>query len=292
MLGRELVLAFHQWMLDYASDGRRQGYPFDPYLLYFHRRVVRAAAALERLLGEPAVRQAAPQVLGNLSQMLRDYLGDRRGDCRRPTSSSKPGSCSPACERRCGFRPKEKVLSTIRTCWRRKTGSMVQQSLEVLREECRSKAEDPTEPRAAKQCSDRRGASGPLLGRCCSTRTRRNVRRMLWKATGARGNECCRKRHGRKKLTRDFQCLPPEIMLVPNLENPCYLERMLGDLSELQAKLAQAGQAAPPWTLWRSCQKPLNTGRLPRRLLRGENLIDKLLVIYGHHCRPADPQAA
>ena len=56
VLGRELVLAFHQWMLDYASDGRRQGYPFDPYLLYLHRRVRRASTALERLLREPAVR--------------------------------------------------------------------------------------------------------------------------------------------------------------------------------------------------------------------------------------------
>jgi len=45
LLGRELLLAFHQWILDYARDGRRQGFPFDPYLLYLHRRVARARAA-------------------------------------------------------------------------------------------------------------------------------------------------------------------------------------------------------------------------------------------------------
>ena len=59
-LGREVLIALHQWLMDYASDGHRQGYPFDPYLLYFHRRVVRVKAAIDRLLEEPAVRQGAP----------------------------------------------------------------------------------------------------------------------------------------------------------------------------------------------------------------------------------------
>ncbi len=30
--------------LDYRSDGRRRRFPFDPYLLYLHRRLVRAVA--------------------------------------------------------------------------------------------------------------------------------------------------------------------------------------------------------------------------------------------------------
>lgn len=42
-LGREVLLAFHYWILDYRSDGRRRGYPFDPYTLYLHRRLVRGA---------------------------------------------------------------------------------------------------------------------------------------------------------------------------------------------------------------------------------------------------------
>jgi hypothetical protein len=290
VLGREMVLAFHQWILDYASDGRRQGFPFDPYTLYFHRRVVRAAASLEQLLGDPAVCQRAPQVLTNLSRMLRDYLADRR-----------------VVEAAGEFEEAWQLFTRLRTAMRlsaqgesplhdpylldAETGSMVKQSLEVLREECRQKAGDPTEPRAAKHSGivvthlDRYWAA--LFGADSPHRTT-GALESHWSA----GKRVCRKRHGRRKLTRDFECLPPEIMLVPNLENPCYLERMLGDLSELPGALARAGQTAPPWTLWRSCQKPLNTGRLPRRLLRGENLIDKLQVIYGHHCRPADPQAA
>lgn len=34
---RELFLSLNHWMLDYTNDGKRQGYPLDFYLLYFHR---------------------------------------------------------------------------------------------------------------------------------------------------------------------------------------------------------------------------------------------------------------
>ncbi len=81
-------------------------------------------------------------------------------------------------------------------------------------------------------------------------------------------------------------------MLIPNLQNEHYVERILGDLSELPAKLAQAGQSAPPWTHWYNRQKPLTTGRLPQRLIRQENLIDRLVVIYDDQCQPEDAEAA
>src|SRR5262249_54228902 len=72
--GRQVLMAFHQWLLGHASDGRRQGYPFDPHLLYFHRRVVRASAAAERLLADPRVEGQVPVVLKNFTRMLREYL--------------------------------------------------------------------------------------------------------------------------------------------------------------------------------------------------------------------------
>ena len=75
-LGREVLLAFHQWILDYARDGRRQGFPFDPYLLYFHRRIVRATEALGKLLSDPQVRQSAPRVILNFEKLLQDYIRD------------------------------------------------------------------------------------------------------------------------------------------------------------------------------------------------------------------------
>jgi len=73
-------------------------------------------------------------------------------------------------------------------------------------------------------------------------------------------------------------------MLVSNLGNPYYVELVLGDLSQLPAKLVEAGRTAEPWTHWQQRQNPLPTGRLPKRLIRQENLIDKLVLTYDHQC--------
>ena len=290
VLGRELVMAFHQWILDYASDGRRQGYPFDPYLLYLHRRVSRASVALERLLGDSTVRQLAPQVLGNLSQMLRDYLSNAR-------VIAAAGEFEQACQ----------LFTRLRTVLRlsanggrplhdpylleAEESKMMQQSLEALCEECRGKAQDVADPQAAKQCRivlDHLERYAPMLFSADSWQRTTNLMESHWRTS----KRLARQRHGRKNLTRDFDCLPPEIMLVPNLENKEYVDLILGDLSELSAKLALAAQSAPPWTQWQKDLKPINTGRLPHALLRRENLIDSLVVIYENECRSESRNAA
>src|SRR5262249_28680135 len=100
----------------------------------------------------------------------------------------------------------------------------------------------------------------------------------------------CRRRHGRRKLTRDLQSLPAEVMLVGNLEVPRYVELVVGgDIGQLAKHLAEAGRNAGPWTHWRQQQQPLNTGRLPRRLLRRENLIDSFVTLYQEHCPGEEP---
>jgi hypothetical protein len=290
VLGRELVLAFHQWMLDYASDGRRQGYPFDPYLLYLHRRVIRASAALERLLREPAVRLLAPQVLGNLSQMLRDYLGNTRVIA---AADEFEQACQLFTRLRMALRFSANGESPLHDPYllEAEENRVVQRSLEALREECRSKTEDLSDPHSAERCLivvEHLDRYATMLFNADSRQRTTNPLESHW----SKVKRCCRKRQGRKKLTRDFQCLPPEVMLVPNLENPEYVRRILGDLSELPAKLAQAAHSAPPWTLWRKRQKPINTGRLPRSLLRRENVIDNLVVIYENQCRYENKKAA
>ena len=75
-LGREVLPAFHFWMLDYAADGGRQGFPFDPYLLYFHRRLIRGHDALVRLLSRPVVAAHAAKTLSNLRRQLGRYRDD------------------------------------------------------------------------------------------------------------------------------------------------------------------------------------------------------------------------
>ena len=75
-LSREVLLAFHYWILDYRSDGRRRGFPFDPYTLYLHRRLVRAGEAVDQLLSRPDVARQAPRVLFNFQKQLVQYRTD------------------------------------------------------------------------------------------------------------------------------------------------------------------------------------------------------------------------
>jgi len=286
VLGREVLLAFHQWILDYPSDGRRQGFPFDPYLLYFHRRVVRASTAVQRLLSEPSVRSRAPRVLIHFSQMLNDYLA-------HPKVVAAAEEFEQACD----------LFTRLRTVLRLTAqgenplyapyavesveGQQMRKSLEGFREECRTHFRQATHAGSRTRYQivvehlDRYWNalfSEPALG--CSERTTNGLEGE-W---GAR-KRACRRRHGRGKLTRDFQCLPAEYMLVGNLENRRYVELVLGDLSQLPAKIAEASCTAEPWTKWRQRQKPLSTGRLPGRLLRQQDLIDKLVVTYDNHCQ-------
>jgi hypothetical protein len=290
VLGREVALAFHQWILDYASDGRRQGYPFDPYLLYLHRRAARASAELERLLAGPAARLRPSRVLDSLSRMLRDYLHDARVAA---AAAEFEQAAELFTRLRTAMRLSNEGTSPLHDPYLLESGEAreVQQSLEALREECREKAKDPTDSQAATACRivvEHLDRYATVLFRSDSRQRTTNSLEGHW----GKAKRCCRKRHGRKKLTRDFQCLPPDVMLIPNLENPQYVEQVLGDLSRLPAKLAEAARSAPPWTRWRSQQKPVPTGRLPQRLLRQHNLIDKLVATYDNHCQPESKRAA
>ena len=95
-----------------------------------------------------------------------------------------------------------------------------------------------------------------------------------------------RRLHGRGKLTRDFEALTEEYMLLPNLENSRYVELVLGDPASLPGRLADAAKKAGPFNAWRKRRHPLEVGRLPKRLLRDENLTEKLLETYDAQCQP------
>jgi hypothetical protein len=280
-LGREVLLAFHQWILDYPHDGRRQGFPFDPYLLFFHRRVVRAAAAVERFLEETEMRSRTPRVLVTFAQMLRQYLQD-------PKVTAAAGQYEAA------YQLFERLRTALRLSAQgdhplheryvlgESETQDVRQALESLQAECREQS------RAAADEAMRDGYQVVLdhLERyadrlfaaedsACRERTTNRLEG-FWGASKRR----CRQRHGRRQLTRDFQSLPAEYMLVGNLENPVYVELVLGELSALPRKLAEAGRTAGSWTRWRQAQQPLRVGRLPRRLVRAEDFLDTLVGVY------------
>ncbi len=72
---REIYLAINDWILDYASEGNRQGFPFDPYLLYFQRRIRKASQIANELISEVLSSDAMPNVFINFNNILKEYLG-------------------------------------------------------------------------------------------------------------------------------------------------------------------------------------------------------------------------
>jgi hypothetical protein len=284
--GRELLLAVQQWLLDYPRDGTRQGFPFDPYLLYFHRRVIRASAAVERLLQDSHVAGLAPLALKNFARLLREYLGD-------PAIQAAAGQYEAAWT----------LFQRLRTLLRLEAqgaaplhdrylldelqAAEVQQSLAEFRAECQQRsvaeAEEASRERYQIVWEHLERYWGQLFAAAddpCRERTTNGLEG--WWGSSKRG---CRRRHGRKKLTREFRSLPAEFMLVGNLANPEYVELVLdGDLSNLAAKLAEAGRTAGAWTAWRAAQQPLNRGRLPQRLIRRDDFLDELTACYDEHC--------
>jgi hypothetical protein len=86
-----------------------------------------------------------------------------------------------------------------------------------------------------------------------------------------------RQSHGRKKLTRDFGALPAELMLVPNLDIPRYVELVLGQRDNLPDKLAQAAGTAGSYAEWRQRQRPQRWGRVPQRVLRQPTFVDRII---------------
>ncbi len=287
VLGREVLFAFHSWLFDYERDGARQGFPFDPYLLYFHRRVFQASTAIDRLLQDPAVQALAPKVLTNFAKTLRDYLSD-------------PVVIQAADEYEKAYSIFHRLRKILRlnakgTCPLSESYSLdpdekqeLRDSLKVYREEVALKAQ------AAEPSFERRGYQIILehLDRYAGClfreeptqnpspfRTTSEIEQH-WRGTKRRR----RKTHGRSKLTADFRALPEEYMLIPNLENPHYTQLLLGDDEALPLALAHAAHLAGPFSHWLEKNHPTNVGRLPRRAIRQQNPIGKLVQAYGEFC--------
>ena len=102
-----------------------------------------------------------------------------------------------------------------------------------------------------------------------------------------------RRAHGRGKLTRDFQALPEEYVLITNLENPAYVDLVLdGSLENLPAKFAEVSGSAGSFSAWRRMHTARLIGQPPRRLLRQDGFIDEVVAVCYQHCQATDPAAA
>ncbi len=279
LLGRELLLAFHQWMLDYARDGRRQGFPFDPYLLYLHRRVARAKAGLNRLREQQAGRKM-PMALLNLARMLDDYLNNPKVAA---AIAQYEAAWTVFQSLRDVLRFSAQGTNPLRDPYHLTAAEQqtMFSSLKELRKECRRRSTEDDDPQQRKLCAtvvthlDRYWEHLPTGNEHYRERTNNGLETYWGQSKRAR-----RYVHGRRKLTQDFQALPEEYMLIQNLDNPRYVELVLGSPDKLAEKLAEAGQSAGSFHQWQQHRSQASLGRLPKRLLRKENSLDDLLGYY------------
>jgi len=287
-LGREVLLALHGWMLDYPSDGNRQGFPFDPYHLYFHRRVVKVYDGLQRILSSEAVREKLPKAFFTFASKLEKYLTD-------PVIIEATELYEKA------FDIFEQIRGALRLG--AEGSSPMHEAYELNSEEQNDVSESLDELRKQFEVESICNCSNPnelklydivqvhlkkyepylFPVKTNGTEEDRIVRTTNGlESHWSEGKRARRQTHGRSKLTRDFHALPSEYMLIPNLNNPCYIEIVLGSLKQLPEKMAEAGRTSGPYSDWCKRQKPVHIGRLPVRLLRRENFIDDLIKIYNN----------
>lgn len=289
ILGREVLLASHQWTMDHANDGHRQGFPFDPHLLYFHRRVIKVSVALDRLLQNISVQQQAPKVLLNYSSLLKEYVNEPNV-VDATSRYEKAWKIFKRFRDALRFSAKGKSPMYNSYLLTSKEDKEVKESLVELRERCRDESKndsDLVEQKYNKIVLTHLDKYWSYLindGNLNSSdkfqvRTTNDL-----ESDWCKGKRARRQIHGRSKLTRDFKALPEEYMLLPNLKNTRYINLVLGTLDQLPEKLANAGQKAGPFSLWRKKRKPLNYGRLPYQHLRQEDFIDNLFSTFNDQC--------
>lgn len=287
-LAREVLLAFHFWMLDHAADGGRQGFPFDPYFLYFHRRLMQGYDALVRLLSRPAVAACAPRTMYN----LRDQLGRYRSD---------PQIVAAARHYEIAFREFERLRNALRLSpdgaspmhhaydLSADEQEQVRQAMRTLRDDYRARVEccsDEVERDACKVVLSHLEKYLPQL--LPLNQQGEDQVRTTNRLEGhwSELKRACRHTQGRRKLTRSFVALPAELMLIPNLQNPDYINVVLGgNLDQLATKFAEANSNdSSGYTPWRRTNGSLNLGRLPARLLRQDGLMNRVIEIYDAQC--------
>ncbi len=287
-LGREVLLALHYWILDYRSDGRRRSFPFDPYTLYLHRRVVRASDAVDRLLNNDSLARQAPITLVNFQKLLREY----RSDAQIKAAAELYERAFTMFDRlRQALRLSPEDMDHLRQLHELPGGEQpeIKTALDRLRQELRRQSEDESDADRGlaeivlkhldKYWTHLMPDTPPAAG-ACWTRTTNQLEQHWGDMKRVR-----RRGHGRGKLVRDFLSLPEEYLLIPNLENPVWVELVLGgSLRSLPARLAEASREAGSFAAWSERRRPCLVGQLPRRLLRHDNFIDHLIQVCHEHC--------
>jgi hypothetical protein len=286
-LGREVLLSLHGWMLDYPSDGNRQGFPFDPYHLYLHRRVVIAYDASQRLLSSETAKKNLPKALLTFSSKLENYLRD-------PLIIEATELYEKAFDiferLRAALRLGTKGSSPMHELYELQSDEQkdVSKSLDELKKQFDESKRDCSNPKDIKLYDIVKVHLEKYEPYLFPAKANGTEKYQIVRTTNgieshwSEGKRARRQTHGRSKLTRDFHALPLEYMLIPNLNNARYIEIVLGSLEQLPEKMAEAGKTSGPYSHWYKKQKPVHIGRLPARMLRRETFIDDLINIFNN----------
>lgn len=294
-LSREVLLAFHFWILDYRSDGHQRGFPFDPYTLYLHRRLVRAGQAMNDFLSHPDLARQAPPVLFNFQKELQRYRDDAQ---IAAAADLYERSCSMFVRLRNALRLSAENMQNLRQPHELPTNMQheIKTALDSFRSELRQQAQnenDADRPLAEIVLKhlekywpylvpDQTPAEGEHWHRTT------NQLEKDWGHLKRRRRQA----HGRGSLTRDFVALPEEYTLVLNLQNATYVDLVLGgSLDTIPSKLAEASHEAGPFYVWQKRRCPQLFGQLPRRILRAEEFIHNLIKACEHHCQDYEAAA-
>lgn len=248
--GQGVVRAVAQWTLDYAIESSGQDFPFVLPYLDFYGRCIRARRAIDAFLRTPPADADVLRALTRLARILdtvrsevpfkavtrdlrqRQRLFEELRSALRLVPKS-PGQASPPQRTPPPARLKD-----------------IQRNVEALRSSLERRRPQRGPAQAAREAIDlildhlaRHGES--LWGHLIDLPEEAGGDVRLVERTndilenvfhGIKHGE--RRRSGRKILTQDFENLPPAAALVPNLNQPDYVEVVCGSLHELPKAFA------------------------------------------------------
>ena len=290
-LGRQVVIAFHQWILDYPHDGQGRGFPFDVRTLALHRRIVKAENCLRELVARLRGTEGIPDALYSLAARLCAYTANQ-------------GVVQAAAE----YEEAWALFNRLRTVLRLETSGSIGSRpprIAPLSDPCLLTAEEGREAAAglvafaAELRGEMAGVGGKPRAKLLQTivthleeyaphlqgppsgeegvweRTN-NKRERQWRQT----RRLLRRTHGRSNVGRDLCKLPAGLGLLPNLTNPVYEKVVLGRRENLADRFAAAASTAGSFAAWKQAQGPVRIGRLPLRDVRSEDLLEQVSAKY------------
>lgn len=256
-VGVACVRAMAQWVLDFAADGRDEGFPFDRPYLYLYERGQRVRRAIDAFWRRPSASRPVIKALRRLARVLeplmkqeefgraartlkmRATLFDELRNALRLTP--KPNGRNPATS---DVIPVQKAVAELQDI--RKAVLRLKARLRRIRPE-RGPAEDRRKAIdiVLRHLDDHgRNLWGHEIRLPATAREPGSVRVVDRTNNTEEGrfhtikhNE--RRRSGRKSLTKDLEDLPAAAALALNLRCPDYVELICGHLDGLPATFAQ-----------------------------------------------------